>query len=283
MIFELFHWSMIERPQLDAFERKSLGQAGRITRENWLREVFGKSIAFAHMGHQFHYVPETETDSSALPLMMARVGRQVSVKENDPPAEGLHEKHRDAWLASAIIMDPTHHEHGQRVAMQYHHDIGKPMALLTSLAAHINRESPPEPYTLSVAPIIDASTFWHFVNANKNAVTNVTFDLVPPNMFDGPENMDKELKELRDLERARKIRLELENPDSLNLETKRIHGIVDYAAQGGGDIEARAKGKKRYSSKRKIKTMQIEESEKNGTEDAVNELLANAKRIIFEL
>ena len=283
MIFELFHWSMIERPQIDAFERKSLGDSLRITREAWLREVFGKMIAFGHHGHQFHYVPETMTARDAGPLMIGRIGRQVSVKENEPPDAGLHETQRDAWLASAFIMDPTYHDHGQRVTVQYREDIGKPLALLTSLAAHINRESPPEPYSLSVAPIIDASTFWHFVNANKNAVTNVSFDLVPPNMFDGPENMDKELKELRDLEKARKIKLDLENPDSLNLETKRIHDIVDYAAQGGGDIKARAKGKKSYNSKRKIKTVHVEEIEGRATEAAVTELISNAKRIIFEL
>ena len=142
---------------------------------------------------------------------------------------------------------------------------------------------PQEPYELSVAPIIDANTFWNFVNANPNAVTNVRFDLIPPNMFDGPENMDKEMKELRDAEKARKIKLELENPDSLNLDTPRIHGIVDYAAQGGGDIRARAKGSKTYNSKQKIKTHRIEDADDPQSRNALVELLRNAKRIIFEL
>lgn len=283
MILELFHWSMIERPQLDAFERQSLGEKGRVNRETWLREVFGKKISFTHKGHQFHYAPEIDSSLDVAPLMLGRIGRQVRVKENEGPDSALHEIQRDAWHASTLFIDARHHDHGQRVAMQYRDDIGKPLALLLSLAAQINRESPPEPYELSVAPIVDASTFWHFVEANPNAVTNVRFDLIPPNMFDGPENMDKELKELRDAEKARKIKLELENPDSLNLDTPRIHGIVDYAAQGGGDIRARAKGKKSYSSKKKIKTLRIEDVEEPQSRNALPELLRNAKRIIFEL
>jgi hypothetical protein len=283
MIFEVFHWSMIERPQLDAFERKSLGEGGRISRENWLREVFSKKIAFGHKGHQFHYAPEIDSTLEIAPLMLGRIGRQVRVKENEGPDGALHEIQRDTWHASTLFIDARHHEHGQRVAMQYRDDIGQPLALLLSLAAQINRESPPEPYELSVAPIIDADTFWNFVNANPKAVTNVRFDLIPPNMFDGPENMDKELKELRDAEKARKIKLELENPDSLNLETKRIHQIVDYAAQGGGDIRARAHGNKSYNSKWKIKTYRVEDAENPQSRNALVELLREAKRIIFEL
>lgn len=283
MIFELFHWSMIERPQFDAFERKSLGERGRISREKWLHEVFSKKIMFMHKGHQFHYAPKIDRRLKIAPLMMGRIGRQVRVKENEGPEGALDDIQRDTWHASTLFVDARHHEHGQRVAMQYRDDIGKPLALLLSLAAQVNRESPPEPYELSVAPIIDASTFWHFVGANPNAVTNVRFDLIPPNMFDGPENMDKELKGLRDAEKARKIKLELENPDSLNLDTKRIRGIVDYAAQGGGDISARAKGNKRYSSKKKIKHHSIADAEDPQSSTALAELLTNAKRIIFEL
>jgi len=141
---------------------------------------------------------------------------------------------------------------------------------------HLNRTP------LSVAPIIDASTFWHFVNANKNAVTNVTFDLVPPNMFDGPENMDKELKELRDLERARKIRLELENPDSLNLKRRGFTVSLTMPRRAVVTLRLEPKAKNATAQSVKLRRCKLR-NRKKWTEDAVNELLANAKRIIFEL
>lgn len=267
---------MIERRQIDAFEAP-----GRHDRESWLRSIFSQKIAFTYFSTQFHYVPEVPSDDADDNLIVGRIGRQITVRENEPPDSGLHEMHRDTWRAGVFILDPRHHEDGQKAALEKNAAITDPLKILTALATAINLRQPPEPYGLEVAAITEASTFWDFVNANRGRVTSVSFDLVTPNMFDGPENMDQELRAMRDNEHARRAKLSLENPDGLELNTDRIRGIVDYAAKGGGDIEARAKGRKSYNSRRKIRRAAVPVPDDD--ESLLAEVVEFAKKIIFSL
>ena len=276
MQFELMHLTLLPRQQLELFERVG------ITREAWLREIFAEKILFMHRNEQFHYVPETDESIGYAPYIAGRIGRRVSVTENEPPEAGLHELHRPSWKASNLFIDPRHHDEGQKAALQYRDDIGKPLAILQSLANHINKEFEPRPpYAMQVAPISDADSFWDFAEKNEGNVTCVAFDLFTPNMFDGPENMDKEMKEMRDKERARKIKFELENPDSLDLNTPRVKALVSYAAKGGGSIKARAKGRKSYNSKRKVKTVPIPDPEQTDTKSALMDVIKAVKVLIF--
>jgi hypothetical protein len=276
MQFEMMHLSMLPRPQKDLFERIA------VTREAWLRDIFSEKITFMHFREQFFYVPEPDKTIDAAPLIAGRIGRRVSITENEPPESGLHETQRPSWAAASIFIDPRHHDEGQKVAFQYRDDIGQPLSIFLDLAKHINTNSEPlQPYAIEVAPISDADSFWDFAAKNKGNVTCVAFDLVTPNMFDGPENMDKEMKEMRDQERARKIKFELENPDSLDLDTQRVKTIVAYAAKGGGNIKARAKGRKSYNSKKKIKTVTIDDPEQADAKSALMDVIKAVKVLIF--
>ena len=276
MQFELMHLSLIPRAQKDLFEKVA------ISREAWLREVFAEKITFMHRREQFFYVPETDRTVDSAPLIAGRIGRRVSITENEPPESGLHETHRESWAASNIFIDPRHHDDGQKVAFQYREDIGQTLAIFSALAKHLNTNSEPiQPYAIEVAPISDADSFWDFAAKNEGNVTCVAFDLVTPNMFDGPENMDEEMKAMRDRERARKIKFELENPDSLDLNTPRVRGLVGYAAKGGGNIKARAKGRKSYNSKKKMKTVPIPEPEQTDAKSVLMDVIKAVKGLIF--
>ena len=82
-----------------------------------------------------------------------------------------------------------------------------------------------------------------------------------PNMFGTRNDLDRELRELRDNERVRKAKLALENEDGLNLNTERNRQTVNYTLEGGGGIKAKAKRKKhKFNSKRKGKRITIETS-----------------------
>ncbi len=276
MQFELMHLSLLERER-DLFDPKIA-----ISREAWLREAFGEKITFTHYREQFHYVPEPDTTLDFGPLIAGRIGRRVSVSENDPPEKGLHETHREAWMAADVFIDPTHHAEGQKAAVQYREDVGKAFSILESLAKHINAETDPRhPYVIEIARISDPQSFWDWANSNKGAVTSVEFELVTPNMFDGPENMAEEMKAMRDQERARRIRFEFENPDSLELDTSRVKTMVDYATKGGGNIKARTKTKKNFDSKKKAKVIAIPETDAAGAKSSIAAVLQAVKVLIF--
>jgi hypothetical protein len=79
-------------------------------------------------------------------------------------------------------------------------------------------------------------------------------------MFGLRNELDKELRELRDNEKVREAKLTLENKDGLELETERVRQTVNYTLEGGGNIRARTKRKKRYNSKNRTKKVTVEEA-----------------------
>ena len=101
MHFELMRLAMVERRQTSAFVRRS--PDGRpFTRENWLRVIFGQSILFVHRGNVFHYVPESPI-SDDNEILIGKIGRQVTVLENESPDTGFAEIERDAWTAASVL------------------------------------------------------------------------------------------------------------------------------------------------------------------------------------
>lgn len=63
--FETFRLSLAARPQGDLFE-------GPITREKFLRNVFGDRRDFEHFGSKFSYVP---VDAGMATLIAGRIGK----------------------------------------------------------------------------------------------------------------------------------------------------------------------------------------------------------------
>lgn len=228
------------------------------SREAWLRQVFSRRIDFIHRKIEFYYVPDPTPGADRL---SGRIGRQRISKENEPPDEGLVETERQSWRAGRIVIDPRHHDDGQKAALEISPDVGRPTAVLRSLASKLNTSYPPEPYVMEVAGIADSDTFWKFVEENEHEITAVTFELFAPNMFGVRGNLDREMKELRDNEKAQKVTLKLENQDGLSLKTDRTKETVDYTTEGGGEINAVTRTGKRFSSTNKTKTINISDNE----------------------
>lgn len=228
------------------------------TREQWLRHMFSKQHDFMHRGATFAYVPDESLSDAS--LVIGRIGRERLVRDNEPPEQGLHERVHAAWQASVAAIDPRHHEDGQKVVMQERSEIGKPVAVFQSLVAKLNAD-PAAPFTVEAFGIVDPQTFWDFVRSNKGEVVSVTFEAIAPNMFSGKDDFERELRELRDKEKAQRTKVELHNDRGLNPDTERMHQIVDYTVKGGGTIKARTKSKRRYNSKNKTKRQAIPEPE----------------------
>jgi len=232
MRFHLIRLVLLKREQGDIFD----DWEGKLPDlETWLRRVFSREIKFAYRKVQFHYVPDPDPEDG---ILSGRIGRQRLHKENEPPEAGLKETERLHWLAATVVIDPTHHDDGQKVAMQVLKEIGKPSAVMRALASSLNTTIPPEPYALEAASIIDPATFWKFVEDNEGEITSVTFELFAPNMFGVRTSLDREMHELKENEKAQKVQMTLENEEGLHLNTERTKETAEYTAEGGGSIHA---------------------------------------------
>lgn len=265
--FELFRLSLLRRDQIDLFDHLQ-----NYSREEWLRKVFLEAQPFESRGSQFHFQPSQENSDEL--VIIGRVGRNVLREENKPPKEGFQEYTRDTWRASLIVLDPKSHNDGQKLAVQRVTDVGKPMSLVTNLIKTINSRYSSSPYTIQVAPIVETSTFWDYVEKNHQNVTTISFNFIVPNMFDSSDEIDKELRNWRDSEKADSVEVKLRNQDGLNPNTEKVREGVLYVEKGGGSIRARARGDSSYNSSESVKVSQLKEIRLKGSKllEAAKEL-----------
>jgi hypothetical protein len=255
--FEMLRLLMVDRAQISAFERKRADGA-RLTREEWLREVFSQDIQFEHRRDLFHFAPKPDSDAGRVAIV-GLVGRKVIVTENEPPENHLAETERETWNASHIFIDPTHHADGQKIAMEQKGTIGRPIPIFEDLVAQINKGD--EPYVLEVNAIVPSETFWEFAKKHEGQISSIQFEFIAPNMFGEADDYDAEMRALHASEKAQKAKLVLESKDGLNLNTEKVKKAADYTIKGAGSITARTKTNVKYDSKNKAKKISVSSKE----------------------
>ena len=258
--FELYRLSLLPNINGDLFEAGE----DKVTREQWLRRVFNQEQPFINRNSKFHYVPAAQ-DSPANPVI-GRIGRKILREENRPPSEGLEDVTHEAWIAAVLVLDPTHHDDGQKLALQTIDDVGRPLTLITKLVSTINERYPYGPYAIQVAQITEEQSFWDFIKKNEGRVTSVTLDFIAPNMFGSDDEFSNEMRGFRDNEAARKVNLTLQNENGLQPDTVRMRRAVRYASRGGGKIRARAKSGKRFNSTDSVKRSYLKDVKETGAE-----------------
>ena len=270
--FELYRLSLLPNINGDLFEAGE----DKVTREQWLRRVFGQEQPFVNRNSIFHYVPAAQ-DSAADPII-GRIGRKIIREENKPPSEGLVDVTHEGWIAAVLVLDPTHHGDAQKLAFQVDDAVGRPLTLVRKLVLAINERYPYGPYEIQVAQITEEQSFWHFIKENEGSVTSVTFDFIAPNMFGSDDEFSNEMRDFRYNEAARKVNLTLQNESGLKPDTPRMRRAVHYASRGGGKIRARAKGGKHFNSRASVKRSYLEDVRETGTE-----LIRVARRFVNKI
>ncbi len=255
--------SMVARQQPSLFVREREG-GGVFGREEWLRIIFGEDIRFEHRGGLFHYAPVQEHDAGRA-IIVGRIGRQVTVAENEPPERHLADIERPAWRAARMLMDPPITTTA-KVAVEYEPSVGHPVPIFESLANQINKG--PEPFILEVSAIVPTDTFWNFVNLHKGQVTFIEFEFIAPNMFGEADDYDREMRDMAAQEKAQKAKLILESKDGLNLDTSKIKAAADYTTKGAGSIKAITKTRAKYNSKDRAKRINIPNKEFEATPES---------------
>jgi len=243
MQYDLIRLVLVSREQTSLFERRDhTGEP--LSRERWLRHIFAAEITFWHRATEFHYVPHPDLSGA---FIVGQIGRQSRIIENEPPESGFRETVREPWHAANVIIDPTHHLDGQKIAFETKAHVGQALSIIKSLSNTIN-ERPDEPYVIEANAIVNPETFWEFERENRGDITSITFDLIAPNMFGIRDDMAREMAGFRDNEKARKVSISLQNEDGLKLDDDRVRQSVQYAVDGGGEIKAKTKKRKRFSS-----------------------------------
>lgn len=236
----LFRFSLKPKSQADVFERTA-GDGVRFSRESWIRDFFSREQTFSHRGSRFVFVPTPPSESGLpAPIIAGWISRPKVLRERTHPDQGLEPVERESWRAALLLVDPTAHEDGQKVALEDNPDIGAPAAVLSSLVRAMNEQSHAEPFTAQVYAIVEEASFARFAEEHGYQIKVLTFRAAVPNMFESADDFSNELRALRDKANVTHVTTTLKSDGILETSGNKITEIVEYTERGLGKVQAKA-------------------------------------------
>lgn len=247
-VFELFHLSLHTKKQSELFSQRV------ITREEWLREVFSSGFKFKTKKNEIHWVPE-KIDGV---LITGRLIKNHARRRNRPPEEGAVEEIVDEWQGSIFVLDPTKHSNGQKVAFERDNTLGKFVSVMNRLAEYLNSLEN-SPFIVEPKPIFNKESFWKWAETYDFRLKKINFEFITPNMFDVKSDFDKEMEEFGQygVSRVAMSMTDGNRGSGIDARGKQIENAVEYAAQGGGKINAKSRNGEVFSSNNNIKTRKL--------------------------
>jgi hypothetical protein len=238
------------------------------TRQEYLVQVFSRRIDFKHWNKTLVYVPIGIEDAEGGPIMLGRIGRPIAAVENTPPEDGFEETTHTSWRAANVLIDTRDHPDGQKLAFQYHANVGKPLPIAGSLINHINETNRDSGWLVEVNLITERQSFWDAVTRHRGEITTAEFTFVTPNILGIRSKLNDELKSKRANHNATTVTETLNNPDgNLNLNGQDVEESVDYISEGGGKSKLKVGRSVVYDSDKEEKLVEIEGDEPLTTEN----------------
>ncbi|MGH1417549.1 MAG: hypothetical protein ACRBCJ_01690 [Hyphomicrobiaceae bacterium] len=258
MLVYYFRFSLKPVAVPDSFG--ALSEKGQLySREEWLRYYFSEQREFEHQKQDFAFIPEHNIGMNKPEhLIIGYIARPRVVAERAPPSDGFHPVEHQSWRGALIVIDPTSHKDGQKIALEHRSDIGKPISVLKSLARSMSVGDEPPPFDVQIDPIVEASSFWNFAEQNDFNINWLSFDAAPPNMFGGAGDYKDEMRMLREKNRVNRVKTTMTSDTTIDVLAGNIKEVVDYTEMGAGSIRARTADNKTYNSKNYIKQDSID-------------------------
>jgi len=117
---------------------------------------------------------------------------------------------------------------------------------------------------IEIEALFEKRTFWDLVDRHRGDIRSINFELVSPNMANISKVLKVNLTELNTATNSHKTDLKLNSAEDAALEIDKknetINSLVDYASEGGGDIQFRLRGyKKIIRTSQSIREITIDE------------------------
>jgi len=178
-----------------------------------------------------------------------------------------------------LLVGINNHPDVQKIAIQENKKaFSKSHAVSRIIEQSIESKIRKENLSFSLLPLYDKKEFWDLVGRYQGRITQLTFDLVSPNMANITKDLKVNLREFYEDTNTHKTKIELTSDKGSHLEIKNesklVNSLVNYSAEGGGNIAMRVAGyNKKFHTAQSITEFSVEENLIKGNDwDALNEL-----------
>ena len=232
------------------------GPPPSIPRREYLIEAFGQRIDFAHRRVAYSYVPTFTVEGN---VVVGRVGRPGISHVVGPPDTAFAPVDQPGFVAANIYLDANDDPDGQKLAIQLNTGVGAVLPLVTALIQRINDIGVDAAWLIEVYPISDEESFWSVVEKYRSEITSLQLKLVAPNILGFRDSVSQEMRRVRDENNAATVTIGIENKDGINVDTKEVREAVHYVSEGGGDAILRKGRRKLFDSKRRTRTINVDD------------------------
>jgi hypothetical protein len=268
--FSLFHISLIEisEPNFETLRG--------VSREDWLFSILSEPFYFSYYGGgRLYWVPQVNDTG----LIIGVVERSRDRLQHLPPDEGGLEVMKKEWQGAYVVIDPYHHQDGQKMAIE-NDVVGSPPTIVKYLSQYLNSLEE-RPYEFEPRAIFDSSDFYAFLRENGNHLRVIKFRFVVPNMWNTAGRIDEELKATGTETGTEEVDVTFKSRRGLRGDSSRVTEAVEYTARGSGSVRATATNGAKYSSTKSPTKSQIEVPDADALESADGSWVANlASRIL---
>lgn len=247
--FTLFHISLIpiSQPTFTTPDQ---------SREDYLRQSLEQPFEFNDKsGRRLYWTPRLDFISAIVGIIQ----QEKDHKHHMPPSSGGVETVSPEWQGAYVVIDPTSHDDGQKMAVE-NDIVGRPATLVRSLLQHLN-DNYDRPFTIEASLIFDSRSFWQFASQKGGKLKSVRFEFIVPNMWGTKSDLDADLKETGATTGAERVSVAFASSSGLHTDATKIREGVEYAERGAGVVRATALDGETYSSSTKPKTTMIADPE----------------------
>ena len=250
----------------------------RHSREEYLKEVFGKTFEFYYRQSRYAYAFIGQEGL----VLLGRIGRLKSEKIDQGPETGFAETSSPRWHAANFLLNTGNDSDGQKIAFEEIQTVGSPLAVTKGLIENINSNRADAKWEIIVNPITEEQDFWQTVDKYEGKITEMELSFVAPNMFGGRDKTTKVLKTWNEENNMQTASLSLHNKaGALNPDSENVRESLGLITSGGGSAKLKTGKQTVYDSETNVKKESISDEENFPISKETKSRWRNLIKILF--
>lgn len=241
--FEVFRYQLVVDKvlQLNMYDNKSIEDI-RADKNNILQKLITENT-FKFYHSQSEIYSKLLHTNGTLSYFRLGVKRNTKVFKKD-----FSEDYIESYpnIIVAINNDPN----VQKIAIQNNTQVFRDCNTVSHIIQNtIDPKIKKNNLSFFVEPLFDKQDFWNLIKKYPKQVKQLTFNLISPNLANISKNLNLDLKSLYEDTNTLKTKVELNADEESYLDIKEsstfVNSLVNYSAEGGGNIQMKVKGVRR--------------------------------------
>lgn len=266
--FELFRYQLLpisQHIQKDMFREVLSAKELKEKKNDFFQEILEEFPTLQYRDAKINI----RVDLAISPWYVIEINTQKTLQRDKPDFE---KERIDTW--PHVIVAINNRPDVQLIAISRNKKAFSSCAVIAKMLQDNFQKFLHEYYlNIQIEALFEKNHFWNLIEEYAGKITSVKFELISPNMANISKALELDLAQLNIDTNSHRTDLKLNSGEGsvleVNPENTLVNSLVDYSAEGGGDIEIRLKGiNKAIRTSKTVREITIDElSAKNLSPD----------------